>query len=223
MTRERLVTLGLAVLELGAVGGCVEPQLVAARAGLPSAAARRHAAALPGVEAGSNCIRVTDALLLASWLAASGASEYAISRVLDWRLFEALVARALEEAGMRVWQGLRRPGPGGYQVDVLAVDASTAVAVECKHWRRGGGPSALRAAARRHIERVRRLATDWQRQGLPDTVERIIPVLIALRANTPPIVEGAVVAPVSKLRGLIEALPELAHDPRVAAAKPKKQ
>ena len=182
-------------------------------------------AGLRGVEEdgeGRLCLR--DPVEAAASAVRMGASETVVARGLDWRMFEEYAARALGEAGMDTWRGLRRPGPGGFELDVLGLDpvSGIGVAVDCKHWSpRNTVPSRLRAAAERHRRRLRLLAEAWAGLGLPEPPARrrhwlLVPALLVLRENTPRLVEGVYVVPASRLRGFLEELPVLADEPRAA-------
>jgi Holliday junction resolvase len=179
---------------------------------------------LPGVELHGDQVCVSEPLELALALARLGVSEKEVAAILDWRMFEEYAARALEEAGYRVWRGLRPHGRGGFQVDVLGLDAyGRGVVFECKHWSpRSSAPSRLREAAQRHLERTRRLAAAWSRLGLPQPSRgaRLLPALLVLReTGLPRLASGVPVVPVSRLRGFLEQIDYLLEDPGVAVIR----
>jgi len=170
------------------------------------------------IELRNNCIVVKDGLELAMTAVRLGVSENIVTRGLDWRMFEEYAARALTEAGYRVYHSLRVGGKGGLELDVLGLGTRVGVAIDCKHWEpRYTAPSKLREAAKRHIERVERLALFWNRLRLPPGCWKIIPVLLVLREHVPRLLEGVVVVPVSRLRGFIEEIPVLAEADEVAS------
>jgi hypothetical protein len=194
---------------------CVNIDTVAARLFIRSVLVRRAAELLSaepgsGIRLESEKICVMDGLALALAAVKLGVPETVVSKSLDWRLFEEYARRAFSEAGYRVYRGLRVGGKGGLELDVLALAEAHGVAIDCKHWEpRYTVPSRLREAARRHVERIRRLEKHWDRLGLPPGCWRIVPALIVMRENVPKIIEGVFVVPVSKLRGFIEELPVL--------------
>ncbi len=177
---------------------------------------------LDGVVRDDDKICVEEPMRLALHALRMGVPEKTVAAALDWRMFEEYAAWALEEAGFHVWRGLRVHGPGGFQVDALGLDGyGRGVVVECKHWNpRVSSPSRLREAARRHLERVRRLARYWHRLDLPRRRYRLVPLLLVLReTGLPRIIERVPVVPVSKLRGLIEELDYVIDDPSVAVVE----
>ncbi|BEP17187.1 hypothetical protein PYJP_05390 [Pyrofollis japonicus] len=204
---------------------CVSLDAIATRLFIRSVLVKRAAELLsaePGAGAklvdGEICIE--DALALALTAVRLGVPETAISKSLDWRLFEEYARRAFSEAGYRVYRGLRVAGRGGLELDVLALAEAHAVAIDCKHWEpKYTVPSRLRDAARRHVERIRRLEKYWDRLGLPQGCWRIVPALIVIKENVPKIIEGVFIVPVSKLRGFIEELPVLLEAEEAASLK----
>ena len=170
------------------------------------------------IELHNNCVIVKDGLELAMAAVRLGVSENVVARGLDWRMFEEYAARALAEAGYRVYRGLRVSGKGGLELDVLGLGARVGVAIDCKHWEpRYTVPSRLREAAKRHAERVMKLASFWDRLRLPLGCWKIIPALLVLREHVPRLLEGVVIVPVSRLRGFIEEVSVLAEADEVAS------
>ena len=215
--RGYAVALALALLERGS-GSCIdagEAVRLGVRGGILHAAARLLAPAvrLEDSSGGSGGVCVEDVLELALAAARLGASEQVIARYLDWRMFEAYAARALEEAGYTVYRGLRRGGRGGFEVDVLGIRQPLGVVFECKHWQpRYSSPSRIAGVVERHVERVRRLAAAWPKLGIPPARLRLVPAVLVLREHgLPRLVRGVPVVPVSRLRGFLEELPGLAY------------
>ena len=182
---------------------------------------RLSEAADPGViELGGDCVSIRDVLGVAIAAVRLGVPESVVARGLSWRMFEDYAARALREAGYRVYHGLRVAGRGGLELAVLGLGGSIGVAVDCKHWSpRSTVPSRLRDAARRHVERLGRLEQYWDRLGLPSGCWKIVPALLVLRERVPRLVEGVAVVPVSRLRGFIEELPVLAEADEIGARR----
>lgn len=169
------------------------------------------------------CIIVYDKIELAIAATKIGVPENIVSTKLDWRLFEEYTARVLREAGYRVYRGLKVAGPWGLELDILSLAASHGLAIDCKHWQpRYTSPSRLKLVAQQLHKRINRLEKYWRSLGLPLGTWRILPVIIVLKHYIQPFVEGAVVVPVSRLRGFLYALPELLfhEDIRVKIIKP---
>ncbi len=192
------------------------------KAAVESLAARADSIALRAAGGGLE-VCITSLVEAALDAVRLGAPENIATRGLDWRAFEAYTAKALEEAGFTVYRNVRISWPKPLEVDVVGLDspAKLALALDCKHWNpRHSTPSRLREAARKHRERVDRLARYWWKTGLPRGEWTILPALIVLREqNVPRIAEGVLVVPVSKLKGFLQELPQLAQLPELH--KPK--
>ncbi len=143
------------------------------------------------------------------------------ARVLDWRDFEEFTARVFQGYGYYVYRGVYKPPPRGFEVDVVAVAPTLryGVAVDCKHWDpRYSSPSRLKRVVSRHVERVKLLAQFW---GMARGVDRrkrprvFLPVIIVLRENISPMIEGVPVVPASKLRGFMESIDSILEEPTV--------
>ena len=224
--------MGVSVIPVGAIAealistrsGCISFDELAGRLflrkRLVEEAVKRLAEAAESdvLELREDCVVVRDVLGLALAAVRLGVSENVVARGLDWRMFEEYAARALAEAGYRVYRGLRVGGRGGLELDVLGLGARVGVAIDCKHWEpRYTVPSRLREAAKRHVERVMKLASFWDRLRLPPGCWKIIPALLVLREHVPRLLEGVVIVPVSRLRGFIEEISVLAEADEVAS------
>ena len=90
----------------------------------------------------------------------SGVPIEEISRDIDWKDFEGLVAEILESKNFEVVRNFRMKKPT-MEIDVIGTNMNTAVLVDCKHWKRMSN-SALEKIVLKQIERVKRYfaATD---------------------------------------------------------------
>jgi len=75
------------------------------------------------------------------------------SRFVDWKDFEGLVAEILESKNFEVVRNFRMMKPT-MEIDVVGIHLSTAVLVDCKHWKRMTN-SALEKIVLRQIDRVK--------------------------------------------------------------------
>ena len=75
------------------------------------------------------------------------------SRSVDWKDFEGLVAEILESKNFEVVRNFRMKKPT-MEIDVVGIHLSTAVLVDCKHWKRMTN-SALEKIVLRQIDRVK--------------------------------------------------------------------
>ncbi len=117
-----------------------------------------------------------------------------VSSRMDWRSFERFCGSILAASGFDTTENLVLTKPR-MQLDVVASDPSVVLSIDCKHWAASGGPSALAEAARRQIERSRRL-----RGILPVGSRPIVSALVTLTEQPFRFVEGAAVVPVHTLR-----------------------
>ncbi|MET1101054.1 MAG: restriction endonuclease [Pyrodictiaceae archaeon] len=223
-----------ALLELLARRGEADIQGVAEKAGVSETIAcsvieemAREASGLLSLE-GCASVTTQSVLELALYMISKGflAPEKA-ARLLDWRLFEEFASRVLASYGYKVYRHVYKPPPRGFEVDVVAIEPVTrlAIAVDCKHWSpRHTSPSRLREAARRHSERVRLLAVYWglarNMNPRPAKPSRLLPVLLVLRENLPRIVDGVAIVPASRLRGFMEQLDYVLEDPAIRLIEP---
>jgi len=75
------------------------------------------------------------------------------SRSVDWKDFEGLVAEILESKNFEVVRNFRMKKPT-MDIDVVGIHLSTAVLIDCKHWKRMTN-SALEKIVLRQIDRVK--------------------------------------------------------------------
>jgi len=75
------------------------------------------------------------------------------SRSVDWKDFEGLVAEILESKNFEVLRNFRMKKPT-MEIDVVGIHLSTAVLVDCKHWKRMSN-SVLEKIVLRQIDRVK--------------------------------------------------------------------
>jgi len=75
------------------------------------------------------------------------------SRSVEWKDFEGLVAEILESKNFEVVRNFRMKKPT-MEIDVVGIHLSTAVLIDCKHWKRMTN-SALEKIVLRQIDRVK--------------------------------------------------------------------
>ncbi len=168
------------------------------------------------VELRGNEVCVRDPVSLAIAGVKSGIPEDELARHLDWRDFEAFAAKVLNEAGLEVLRNVVSRVPR-FEVDVVGVGDSIAVAIDCKRWSYSvSSPSRVAEAARAQVRRARLLAEHGASLGLPRGCRTLVPALLLLREGLPPVLEGSLVIPASALRTLIDVMYEALGDERVA-------
>ena len=117
-----------------------------------------------------------------------------VSRLVDWRSFERFCGSVLAASGFETLENIVLTRPR-MQIDVVACDPSVVLSIDCKHWATSGGASALSSAARRQIERSRRL-----RERFPVGERPIVSAVVTLTEQPFRFVEGAAVVPIHTLR-----------------------
>jgi len=162
---------------------------------------------------------VKSRVLLAASAVELGASPHIVSSLLSWKEFEEEVARILEAFGASCTTNFRITLPRRLEADVVAVKGASVLVVDCKHWSsRVSSPSKLEAAASRHAERVELLASSRDfvklscREAPPGACVRAYPIVVTLAQKSWGQVAGAVVVPISKLRGFLEEFEGLKYD-----------
>jgi len=154
--------------------------------------------------------RVVDAVVR---LVGSRGGLERLSRPLRWNLFELLVGRIMEAAGLRVWRGVVLSHSGRrVQIDLVGAAATSVYVVECKRWLRSFTEGlALREAAR-HRERARVLASVIGGAGLTGPHRTyIVPVVVALYSR--PMTLDSFVTPPRTLLSLIREHPAALPSP----------
>ena len=88
----------------------------------------------------------------------SGVPIEEASRDVDWKDFEGLVAEILESKNFEVVRNFRMKKPT-MEIDVIGIHLSTAILIDCKHWKRMTN-SALEKIVLRQIDRVKHYVTN---------------------------------------------------------------
>ena len=121
-----------------------------------------------------------------------GAPPDHVAKLMDWKRFESFCAALLGSMGYGTTQNIFLKKPRA-QIDILARGPSRALLVDCKHWARTGGWSALEKAATAQARRAERL-----RESMPD-LEPMAVVLVSLGDAQARFIGGGAVVPVHTL------------------------
>jgi Holliday junction resolvase-like predicted endonuclease len=98
-------------------------------------------------------------LKLAVRAVALGADIERVSDFLRWQEFEDIAAIALERNGYVVAKNVRFKHAGRkWEIDIVGCKKPLVICMDCKHWRHGMAPSALKRIAEAQVERTRALA-----------------------------------------------------------------
>ena len=137
---------------------------------------------------------------VALWAVLSGVmSDYEASRYLNWKAFEAFVARALEEAGFETLRNVR-VGTEYRRVefDVIGYDGERVLVVECKRWK-AFRRSVMLKVAEEHAWKVK-VASYW----LSRLGRVALPVVVTLKGRA--VTEGALIVPIKSFKGFLREL-----------------
>lgn len=98
-----------------------------------------------------------------------GAPIDEVSRLLDWKDFESLVAEMLDSSDFDTTRNLVLTKPR-MEIDVVGIKSSVAILIDCKHWKRLSD-SSLEKAVQKQIERTKHyLSKEKIRAAVPAVV-----------------------------------------------------
>ena len=122
-----------------------------------------------------------------------------VSRLVNWQDFERLTGALLRSSGYNVKENvyLRKPRA---QIDVVATGPSVTLSIDCKHYRKEQGPSALGKVALAQLRRsllLRRATTDPR---------PIASVVLSMSEPEGKFVEGVAGVPVRTFRSFLNSL-----------------
>ena len=135
-----------------------------------------------------------------------GCSLRDISETLDWRTFESFTAEVLQKNNYETHPNVFLKNPR-LQLDLIGRSAEFAICVDCKDLRRLTAPAAMKKIALRQAFRTKvfvesPMARRWK-------IEEAMPLVITLRNDSGPIVEGVPVVPIGSLQSFIYDIDEV--------------
>lgn len=136
-----------------------------------------------------------------------------VCHLLDWREFEKLAVLAFESNGYSVVRNLRFKGKENrWEIDALGFKKPFIVCVDCKHWRRGLHPSALKQIIEKHWKRVQALAEVLDSLSHELSISswrfaKLIPAVLSLVPSRFKIYEGVPVVPIFQFQNFLWQLP----------------
>jgi Holliday junction resolvase-like predicted endonuclease len=118
-----------------------------------------------------------------------GADVEYVSNMLRWQEFEEIAAIALERNGYTAAKNVHFKHIGRkWEIDVVGCRKPLVICIDCKHWRHGTSPSALKRIAEAQVERTHALAeslpnitlelefTKWEKAKLVPAILTLMPV-----------------------------------------------
>lgn len=152
-------------------------------------------------------------LKLAAKAVALGADVEHVSNMLRWQEFEDIAAVALERNGYAVAKNVHFKHAGRkWEIDIVGCRKPLAICIDCKHWRHGTGPAALKRIAEAQVERTRALAESlpnvslelecvkWDRAKFAPAILTLMPVSFKFYDKVP-------IVPVLQLQDFLSQLP----------------
>jgi len=128
-----------------------------------------------------------------------GARLEDVAHLLDWKEFESFSAGLLRAKGFDVEENVFVKRPRA-QVDVLARSGLVSLAVDCKHWERGMGPSSLKRCVEAQRRRAKLL------RAARSTLAPLESVILLLAEEEVRFVAGGAVVPVRTLGSFLEGI-----------------
>ena len=94
-------------------------------------------------------------LKLAARAVESGSDLERVSRLLQWKEFEAITAYCFQHNGYNVFRNVHfKHDERRYEIDVAACQGQLVVCADCKHWKRSLAPSVLNRIVEEQVQRT---------------------------------------------------------------------
>jgi Holliday junction resolvase-like predicted endonuclease len=142
-----------------------------------------------------------------------GADVESVSSMLRWQEFEEIAAVALERNGYIVAKNVHFKHAGRkWEIDIVGCRKPLVICIDCKHWRHGASPSALKRIAEAQVERTRALTESlpnvaldlecakWDRAKFAPAILTLMPVSFKFYDKVP-------IVPVLQLQDFLNQLP----------------
>jgi hypothetical protein len=166
----------------------------------------------------------------------SGADFQRVSKQLDWKEFEEIVAYTFEENGYKVKRRFRFSAEGRrWEIDVLAIKKPLIVCAECKHWVKSLGNSKARGIIDGHLEKIRVMSENveliseimqvnsWGRAIIIPIVLSLIPAKSKIYRRMPMVSVFELPNFLSEFTGQMEWLSSFTVDIPITTLKPKRR
>ena len=142
-----------------------------------------------------------------------GADLQHVSELLSWQEFEDVATIALEQNGYTVSKNIRFKNTGRrWEMDVIGYKKPWVICIDCKRWKRGISPSALKKVTEAQIERTQSFA-----ESLPNIKFEIecakwlraqfVPAILTLMPGTYKFYDRVPIIPVLQLQDFIGQFP----------------
>ena len=118
-----------------------------------------------------------------------------VSKYIDWKDFEGLVAKILDLKNFDVLQNFRMKKPT-MEIDVIGIRLGTAVLIDCKHWKRMSH-SALEVIVEKQIERVKHYVSNMENVVA-------VPVIVTLYQEETSFINKVPIVPILQFSSFID-------------------
>jgi Holliday junction resolvase-like predicted endonuclease len=141
-----------------------------------------------------------------------GADIERVSDFLRWQEFEDIAAIALERNGYVVAKNVRFKHAGRkWEIDIVGCKKPLVICIDCKHWRHGMAPSALKRIAVAQVERTRALAASLPHVSLEIECAKwnkakFIPTVLSLTQGSLKFYDMVPIVPVLQLQDFLSQL-----------------
>lgn len=124
-----------------------------------------------------------------------GAPIDEISRLLDWKDFESLVAEMLDSSDFETTRNLVLTKPR-MEIDVVGIKSGVAILIDCKHWKRLGD-SSLEKAVQKQIERTKHYLSK-------EKIRAAVPAIVTLYDEKLRFINNVPIIPIFQLNSFCE-------------------
>ena len=145
-------------------------------------------------------LRPGDRIRIALLAVSMGAGIDEVSAALGWRDFEDFAAFILSENGFVIHRNFRLRTPRR-EIDILGLRDGLALAIDCKHWKKGISKSELGRIARDQVLRSEAVFSSGRAEQLG--LSRILPTILTLHSDGVRAAHGVPVVPVNSFRDFI--------------------
>ena len=136
-----------------------------------------------------------DKLKTALFAIKNGVPIEEVSRYIDWKDFEGLVAEILDSKHFDVLRNFRLTKPT-MEIDVVGVHLGIALIIDCKHWKRLSH-SALETIVVKQVERVKHYISNAK-----DVIA--VPVIVTLNQEETSFISKVPIVPILQLSSFID-------------------
>ena len=136
-----------------------------------------------------------DKLKTALFAIKNGVPIEEVSRYIDWKDFEGLVAEILDSKHFDVLRNFRLTKPT-MEIDVVGVRLGIALIIDCKHWKRLSH-SALETIVVKQVERVKHYISNAK-----DVIA--VPVIVTLNQEETSFISNVPIVPILQLSSFID-------------------